>query len=63
MCWPSFKQDQVDALFTDPDKAREFDLIYRSRFERLLEQNLGVQCDRALRKARLRPEGGDHADS
>ncbi|MDX1765026.1 MAG: hypothetical protein R3231_11960 [bacterium] len=52
-----------NVLVLFPDKAREFDLIYRPRFERLLEQNSGVQCDRALRRARLRPEGGDRADS
>lgn len=52
-----------NVLVLFPNKTWEFDLIYRPRFERLLEENPGVCCDRALRKARLRPEGGDHADS
>jgi len=39
----------VLALF--PDKEEEFERIYRSRFERLMESNRGVQCDRALQKA------------
>ncbi len=38
----------VLALF--PDKEGEFELIYRPRFRRLLEENPGVQCDRSLRK-------------
>ncbi len=39
----------VLALF--PDKEEEFERIYRSRFERLMQENRGVQCDRALQKA------------
>jgi hypothetical protein len=38
----------VISLF--PDKEGEFELIYRPRFKSLLEENPGVQCDRALRK-------------
>jgi len=52
-----------NVLVLFPDKSREFDLIYRTRFERLIDENSGVRCDRALRKARIRPEGGDHAES
>ena len=37
----------VLALFTD--KEDEFERIYRSRFERLMQENPGVLCDRALR--------------
>ncbi len=39
---------RVLSLF--PDKTEEFELIYRPRFERMLEENAGVQCDRALRE-------------
>lgn len=39
-------RNRVLSLF--PDNAEEFDLIYRPRFNRLLEENAGVQCDRAL---------------
>jgi hypothetical protein len=49
----------VLALF--PDKQEEFALIYRPRFERLLEANPGVQCDRALREAPDRSKGGEDA--
>ncbi len=52
-----------NVLVLFPEKSREFDLIYRTRFERLIDENSGVRCDRALRKARIRPEGGDHAES
>lgn len=52
-----------NVLVLFPNKVNEFDLIYRPRFERLLNENPGVRCDRALRKARRRPEGGENADS
>lgn len=50
----------VLALF--PNKEEEFELIYRPRFERLLEDNPGVQCDRALRKDTSRRKGEEDAE-
>ena len=47
-------KQNVLALF--PDKEEEFERIYRSRFERLMQENRGVQCDRALRKAKGKEE-------
>lgn len=44
-----------NVLILFPDKKEEFALIYLPRFERLLETNPGVQCDRALR------EDSDHS--
>jgi hypothetical protein len=38
-----------NVLVLFPDKEEEFELIYRPRFNRLLEANPGVRCDRALR--------------
>jgi hypothetical protein len=37
----------VLALF--PDKEEEFELIYKPRFERMLDLNPGVQVDRSLK--------------
>lgn len=45
-------------LLLFPDKKEEFDLIYRPRFERLMNMNPGVQVDRDLRKDTMGGKGG-----
>ncbi|OIP64147.1 MAG: hypothetical protein CO150_06975 [Nitrospirae bacterium CG_4_9_14_3_um_filter_53_35] len=44
------EETRRNVLILFPDKNEEFELIYRPRFKRLLEENAGVQCDRALRE-------------
>ena len=46
-----------------PNKDEEFELIYRPRFERLLEMNAGVQVDRSLKRDPTTRMGEDDAES
>jgi hypothetical protein len=52
-----------NVLVLFPGKEDEFELIYRPRFERLLELNAGVHCDRALRANRSDRKGEADAES
>ncbi len=52
-----------NVLVLFPGKGEEFELIYRPRFERLLNANPGVRCDRLLKAGSTRRKGDDDADA